>query len=99
MTLLRSVALATLVLAACGGSSKQATTPPEPMPAPTAPAADEVVAPVEAAPAEPTMAPAAATPAEEAPPAATQPPAPAARKTRGAVKKPAKNADPCDGGE
>ena len=95
MTLLRSVALATLVFAACGGSSKQATTPTEPMPATTAPAADEAVTPP-----EPAMAPAAAMPAAEAAPAAAQPPAPpAARKTRGAVKKPAKNADPCDGGE
>ena len=96
MTLLRSVALATLVLAACGGSSKQAATPAEPMPAPTAPAADEVVTPVEAPAPEPAMAPA---PVEEAAPAAAPPPPPAARKTRGAVKKPAKNADPCDGGE
>lgn len=69
--------------------------PAEPMPAPTAPAADEAATPVEAAPpAEPTMAPAAAA-IEEAVPAAAPPP----RKTRGAAKKPAKNADPCDGGE
>lgn len=99
MTLFRSVAVASLLLAACGGGSKSSTMPAEPMPATTAPAADEAATPVEPTPAEPAMAPAAAAPVEEAVPAAAPPPPPAAPRTRGAVKKPAKAADPCDGGE
>lgn len=96
MTLLRSVFLA-LGLAACGGGSKPSTMPAEPMPATTTPASDDAATPVESAPlAEPAMAPAGA-PVEEAAPSAAPPPPPT--RTRGAVKKPAKNADPCDGGE